>query len=459
MVTRPGRAPAGRRRAHLSASGSSPAARRWSCAERRFSSWLRRTPGAGSATASGGSCGRGRAPSSATGAACEILARDAAPRGAARRAGAGRASARPTGPSRPARQPQAHLRPVRHRRLQPPRPRRRAHGRRDARPGLQPALPLRTAGRRQDPPPELDREPRRHPQPGPARSASPPARPSPTHSSPPSPAGAPTPSRHASATSTCCCSTTSSSSSARPAPRRSSSTPSTRSTTAGARSCSPPTARRATSRRLEDRLRERFQSGLVADIAPPDLATRMAILRKRAQHDARRRRRRRAPCELIAAAQSTSNVRALEGALIRVVAFSSLTGRPLTAELAHEVLDGLYPAPSPPGPPHDRRDPGRRLRALRHHPRGAPLPHPQPSRRLAPPARHVPRPRAHRRVAARHRTRSSADATTPRCSTPAGAPSERIATDARRRPGCGEAVRTLGVTQLRDHLAAPDRPA
>jgi chromosomal replication initiator protein len=94
-------------------------------------------------------------------------------------------------------------------------------------------------------------------------------------------------------------------------------------------------------RALEDRLRERFQSGLVADIRPPDLSTRMAILRKRAQHDG---------IELVhphaleaIANRITINVRALEGALIRVVAFSSLTGRPLSAELATEVLDGLYP--------------------------------------------------------------------------------------------------------------------
>ncbi len=92
---------------------------------------------------------------------------------------------------------------------------------------------------------------------------------------------------------------------------------------------------------LEDRLRERFAAGLVADITAPDLATRLAILRKRAQHD---------KLELADAAALTviaerirSNVRALEGALIRVVAFSSLTGRPLTAELAREVLDSLYP--------------------------------------------------------------------------------------------------------------------
>jgi chromosomal replication initiator protein len=92
---------------------------------------------------------------------------------------------------------------------------------------------------------------------------------------------------------------------------------------------------------LEDRLRERFEAGLVADIKPPDMATRLAILRKRAQHD---------HIALadddaleVLAARICSSVRALEGALIRVVAFSSLTGRPLTGELVTEVLDSLYP--------------------------------------------------------------------------------------------------------------------
>ncbi len=131
------------------------------------------------------------------------------------------------------------------------------------------------------------------------------------------------------------------------APRRSSSTPSTRSTTPGARSCSAPTDRPRDLQALEDRLRERFESGLVADIQPPDRATRMAILRKRAQHD-RIELGDDAALELIAE-RVRDNVRALEGALIRVVAFSSLTGRPLTAELAREVLDGLYPSTQPPG--------------------------------------------------------------------------------------------------------------
>jgi chromosomal replication initiator protein len=92
---------------------------------------------------------------------------------------------------------------------------------------------------------------------------------------------------------------------------------------------------------LEDRLRERFEAGLVADVKPPELATRLAILRKRVQHDSIELADSQALA--VIAERITSNVRALEGALIRVVAFSSLTGRPLTAELAREVLDSLYP--------------------------------------------------------------------------------------------------------------------
>jgi chromosomal replication initiator protein len=98
-------------------------------------------------------------------------------------------------------------------------------------------------------------------------------------------------------------------------------------------------------RALEDRLRERFQAGLVADIRPPDYATRVAILRKRAQHDGIECLDERA-LEAIADRVS-SNVRSLEGALIRTVAFTSLTGRPLTEELAREVLDGLYATRTP----------------------------------------------------------------------------------------------------------------
>jgi chromosomal replication initiator protein len=103
---------------------------------------------------------------------------------------------------------------------------------------------------------------------------------------------------------------------------------------------------------LEDRLRERFESGLVADIRPPEHATRMTILRKRAQHDDLDLPD-EAPLCLIAD-RVRENVRAIEGALIRVVAYSSLTGRPLTEQLTREVLDGLYPVDQPQtltGPP------------------------------------------------------------------------------------------------------------
>ncbi len=93
---------------------------------------------------------------------------------------------------------------------------------------------------------------------------------------------------------------------------------------------------------VEERLRERFEAGLVADIQPPNLSTRVAILRKRAALD-------RVPLaepevlELIAE-RVRDNVRALQGALIRVVAFHSLTGQPIDTALAQEALDRLaYP--------------------------------------------------------------------------------------------------------------------
>ncbi len=99
---------------------------------------------------------------------------------------------------------------------------------------------------------------------------------------------------------------------------------------------------------LEDRLRERFEAGLVADIGPPDFRTRLAILRKRARHDDLE------PVDMTVlaaiAGRVTRNVRTLEGALIRVVAHTSLTGRPLTVELAEEVLGALYPPPTPTTP-------------------------------------------------------------------------------------------------------------
>ncbi|HWH09912.1 MAG TPA: chromosomal replication initiator protein DnaA [Solirubrobacteraceae bacterium] len=89
---------------------------------------------------------------------------------------------------------------------------------------------------------------------------------------------------------------------------------------------------------LEDRLRERFQAGLVTDIGRPDYATRLAILRKRAVHDGIAIDE-RALAEI--ATSVASNVRALEGALIRVVAYASLTGSQPTPALAAEVIERL----------------------------------------------------------------------------------------------------------------------
>ncbi len=92
---------------------------------------------------------------------------------------------------------------------------------------------------------------------------------------------------------------------------------------------------------LEERLRSRFEWGLITDIQPPDLETRIAILRKKVTTD----RIEIADPEVITfiASRVSTNIRELEGALTRVVAFSSLTGRELTVELAEQVLRDLFP--------------------------------------------------------------------------------------------------------------------
>ncbi len=92
---------------------------------------------------------------------------------------------------------------------------------------------------------------------------------------------------------------------------------------------------------LEERLLERFQAGLVAKLEPPDYATRLAILRKRVHLDAIELADEGALHAI--ARRIDSNTRTLEGALIRVVAYHSLTGRSIDAALADEVLGSLYP--------------------------------------------------------------------------------------------------------------------
>jgi chromosomal replication initiator protein len=92
---------------------------------------------------------------------------------------------------------------------------------------------------------------------------------------------------------------------------------------------------------VEKRLRERFEAGLVAEIGAPDFGTRLTILRKRAAIDGVALAD---PTVLdLIATRITTNVRALEGALVRMVAFQSLTARPLNRELATAVLDVFQP--------------------------------------------------------------------------------------------------------------------
>jgi chromosomal replication initiator protein len=91
---------------------------------------------------------------------------------------------------------------------------------------------------------------------------------------------------------------------------------------------------------LEERLRSRFEWGLTADIQPPDLETRNAILRSKAE-----RQGRQVPVEILEtiARLVQSNIRELEGALTRVMAFSDLSGQPLSTQLVQTALADLLP--------------------------------------------------------------------------------------------------------------------
>lgn len=95
---------------------------------------------------------------------------------------------------------------------------------------------------------------------------------------------------------------------------------------------------------LEDRLRSRFEWGLITDIQPPDYETRIAILRKKAKAEALD-----IPNDVISyiANKIDTNIRELEGALIRVVAYSSLINRDLSSDLAAEALKDIIPTNKP----------------------------------------------------------------------------------------------------------------
>ncbi len=95
---------------------------------------------------------------------------------------------------------------------------------------------------------------------------------------------------------------------------------------------------------LEDRLRSRFEWGLITDIQPPDLETRIAILRKKAKAE-----NLDIPNEamMYIASQINTNIRELEGALIRVVAYSSLINEDISSHLAAEALKDIIPPNRP----------------------------------------------------------------------------------------------------------------
>jgi chromosomal replication initiator protein len=95
---------------------------------------------------------------------------------------------------------------------------------------------------------------------------------------------------------------------------------------------------------LEDRLRSRFEWGLIADVQAPDYETRVAILRKKAELE-----RMSVPNDVteFIAQHFQSNIRELEGALVRVVAYATLTRVPISAELARGVLRDILPKNRP----------------------------------------------------------------------------------------------------------------
>lgn len=91
---------------------------------------------------------------------------------------------------------------------------------------------------------------------------------------------------------------------------------------------------------LEDRLRSRFEWGLITDIQTPDLETRIAVLRKKAMMESLN-----VPNEVIVyiASRIENNIRELEGAFIRVIAYASLNNRPIDIDLATEALKDIFP--------------------------------------------------------------------------------------------------------------------
>ena len=150
---------------------------------------------------------------------------------------------------------------------------------------------------------------------------------------------------------------------------------------------------------FEERMRSRFEWGLLTDVQPPDLETRIAILRKKAIQE-----RLSAPDDVLEfiASRISTNIRELEGALIRVTAFASLNRQPVDTGPGRDRAARPHPARRR-QPDHRRDDHGPDGRLLRADPRRPAGPVALPGARHGPPDRHVPVPRAHRPVAAEDR--------------------------------------------------------
>ncbi len=152
---------------------------------------------------------------------------------------------------------------------------------------------------------------------------------------------------------------------------------------------------------IEERLRSRFKMGLLTDIKPPELETRLAILRKKAESEPVH-----VPDDVLEyiASRITDNIRGLEGALIRVSAYANLTNQPLDVDRAAQILSDLIterqPRPITPG-----EHPRSRFRAVRDRDRRDHRQEPAPTTRERSPGRDVRDARDHRPQLPQHRTR------------------------------------------------------
>ena len=150
---------------------------------------------------------------------------------------------------------------------------------------------------------------------------------------------------------------------------------------------------------LEERLRSRFEWGLIADLTAPDLETRIAILRTKSEEQGVR-----VDAEALEfiARKVVSNIRELEGALNRIVAYASMQGMPINVDLAQAVLSNVLYSPRKRAITPERIAMAV-VRLLRRGPRGPAWPEARPGHRGAPPDRHVPHARGDGRLAPAHR--------------------------------------------------------